>query len=215
MMMKKIVSVVIGSVFFVFFAQSAFAASLSLSPASAEKNVGDSFPVDIVLDTQGVAVNGATAIISYDTEKLQVTDDDSSLTGVNISAGPNLTQVLTNSVDPSAGEIRYDAGNLGASYTGRGVIGTIHFKALSEGLAQVSFVFDSTTTTGTSAVAAASGPDSLLTKVDEANFTILTEGATTTTLPATGAFEDTLLLLAGGGMFLGAGLFFARKALRY
>lgn len=200
----------------VFAVKPAMAASLSLSPASASKNVGDSFTVDVILDTQGVAVKGATAIIDYDTTALQVIDDDSSATGVNITAGPNLTQSLTNTVDTSIGQIRYDAGILGANYTGRGVIATITFEAISEGTTQVSFGFDPSKTTGTSAVAAATGPDNLLTKVDAATFTIDPEGTTTTTpLPATGALEDTLMLIAGGGIFFGAGAFLARKALRY
>jgi hypothetical protein len=196
------------------FTKPAWAASLSLSPATASKNVDDLFAVDIVLDTEGVAVSGATAIIDYDTAKLQVQDDNSSATGVNIEPGANLTQVLTNTVDTSAGQIRYDAGNLGASYTGRGVIATIHFKAIDVGIAQASFVFTSGQTTNTSAVAAASGPTSLLTRVNDGNFTISEVGTTSEPLPATGVVEDTLMVLGVGGAFLMFGLFFAKKALR-
>lgn len=194
------------------FPSSIMAASLSLSPATANKSVGETFAVDIVLDTEGAAASGATAILSYDTAKLQVNDDDSTGTGVNIAGGSNLTQVLTNSVDTSIGQIRYDAGNLGASYTGRGVIATIHFKALSEGTAQVSFVFDPNKTTDTSAVAAASGPTSLLSTVNDGTYSI--GESTGEPLPETGAIEDTLMLLGFGGVFLATGFLFARRAFR-
>ncbi len=54
---------------------AAASASLSLSPATASPNVGDTFAVDIVLDTGGDAASGATALINYDKDKLQVVDD--------------------------------------------------------------------------------------------------------------------------------------------
>lgn len=212
-----IVPLVMGLFFVVVAANptKALAASLSLSPATANKNVNDTFSVDIVLDTEGAAVSGATAIITYDTAKLQVQDDDSSATGVNIAPGANLTQVLTNTVDTSAGKIRYDAGNLGASYTGRGVIATIHFKAISTGTAQASFAFDPNKTTDTSAVAAASGPSNLLTTVNDGSFTISAVGSNAGggSLPTTGVFEDTLMLLGGGGTLLVMSLLIARRAL--
>lgn len=200
---------------FVFFAQPAFAASLSLSPAATTKNVGDSFKVDIVLDTEGEAVSGATAIINYDKTKLAVVDGDTTAAGVNIKGGPNLSQVLTNTVDATIGQIRYDAGNLGAAYTGRGIIGTITFNANSTGLASVSFVFNPSVTTNTSAVAAASGPTNLLETITDGSYTINAGGTTTDedTLVESGVVEDTLMLLFGGFAFLGSGIFLARKAI--
>lgn len=190
---------------------------MSLSPATSDRNVGDVFSVDIVLDTEGAAASGATAIISYDTAKLEVQDDatrtGSCATGVNIKAGTIMGQCIGNAVDTAVGEIRYDAGNLGASYTGRGVLATVRFKALSEGTAQASFVFDPNKTTDTSAVSAASGPTNLLTTVNDGTYTILAAGATPTTpLPATGVVEDTLMLLAGGFVLTGIALVLARKA---
>lgn len=189
---------------------------MSLSPATADEAVGDVFAVDVVLDTEGAGVSGVTAIINYDTAKLQVQDDATGtgtcLDGVNIKSGPNLTSCLTNTVDASAGKIRYDAGNLGASYTGRGVIATIHFKAIAEGSAQASFSFSPSQTTNTSAVAAASGPTNLLTTVNDGSYSIST-GGTSEPLPVTGAFEDTLMLLGGAGGFFLIGLVLFRKSL--
>lgn len=197
--------------------EKALAASLSLSPASASKNNGETFGVDIVLDTEGAAVSGATAIINYDTGKLQVQDDDSNNTGVNIKPGTALSQVLSNSVDTSAGKIRFDAGNLGASYTGRGVLATIQFKAIGSGVAQASFLFNPSSTTNTSQVAAATGPTNLLTKINDGNYTIGGTSSNSTsstqtqqTLPQTGVMENTIAILVGGLGLLGMGMMFGR-----
>ncbi len=195
-------------------AQPAFAAKLALSPASATKNVGNTFNVDIVLDTEGEAVSGATALINYDKAKLEVVGSVKPET-------TNLGQVLTNTINTSTGQIRYDAGNLGSPYTGRSVIATITFKAIATGVAQVNFVFNSGSTTNTSAVAAASGPVNLLSEGDgdggitDANFTINASGATTDTedtLTEAGVVEDTILMLLGGFTFLGIGAFLFTKA---
>lgn len=201
----------------VFTPGTVFAASLSLSPASATKAVGTNFTVDIVLDTDGDAVSGVTAIINYDKDKLAVVDGDSAAAGVNITPGGNLTQVLTNSVNASTGQIRYDAGNLGSPYTGRGTIASINFQAKSVGNAQAAFVFNASSTTNTSAVAAASGPTNLLVdgELNDGNYTITsgTGGGNDDELPQTGVVEDTIMFLTGGLVFLGAGFALIRKAL--
>ena len=191
-----------------------WSASFSLSPASAIKSVGDVFSVDIVLDTGTDAVSGATAILRYDITKLQVQDDDGAAAGIQIKQGAIFNQTpLTNSVDTTAGQVRYDSGSLGSSYTGRGTMATIRFRAMTTGAATVSYVFDPNSTTDTSLVAAASGPTNLLTTVQDGTYTISTASATTTTTPVllpTGAVENTLMVLVGGIIFIALGLFFAR-----
>src|SRR6266498_3604393 len=52
---------------------SAFAATLSLSPASSTVNKNCTFAVDIKLDTQGQDTDGADVILNYDTTKFNVT----------------------------------------------------------------------------------------------------------------------------------------------
>lgn len=195
--------------FFFFFVlpKSTWAASLSLSPATATQAVGGAFSVDIVLDTGGEAVGGATAILTYDTAKLQV--QGSALTvGPIFGAG---IAPFTNTIDATTGTIRYDSGTLGTAYTGRGTLATISFRALAAGTAQVNFTFNPGATTGTSLVAAASGPTNLLTTVNNGTYTI-TAGGTGSTLPPTGAVENTLAVLAAGIAFLGMGIFLVRKA---
>lgn len=193
------------------------ASTLSLSPASAIQNVGDIFSVDVILDSGGDAVSGATAILKYDTTRLQVQDDDSVAAGVQIRQGAIFNQTpLTDTVDTTAGQIRYDSGSLGTSYTGRGVMATVRFKAVAVGVAPVTFVFDSNSTIDTSLVAAASGPTNLLTTVQDGNYTInmaTATGQTPVSLPPTGVVENTLAALGGGIILLAFGLIFGRKAI--
>lgn len=183
------------------------AATLSLSPATATHVVNDTFAVDIILDTGGEAVSGATAMLTFDATKLQVTDDDANTTGVQITNGSIFNQVLTNTSDNSTGTIRLDAGGLGGSgYTGHGTMGTIHFKAIAAGVVAVNFTFE------TSQVAAASGPTNLLTTVNNGSYTINAAGSSSSSsnLPATGALENTIMIVVAGFIFLGFGIFLAR-----
>jgi len=186
------------------------ASTLSLSPAAATKAVNDTFSVDIVVDTGGDAIGGVTAMLSYDTSKLQV--QGSSITPGSIF-GSSIAP-FTNTVDATTnpGQIRYDSGTLGTPYTGRGTLATITFRAIALGTAGVNFIFNPSATTGTSLVAAASGPTNLLTSVQNGTYTVAS-GGTTTVLPATGALENTLIVLGGGLGFLVLGIFLTKKTL--
>ena len=210
-MIRKTATIFLAFLIFVFLTPKGAwaAASLSLSPASSTKAVNDTFSVDIVLDTGGDPVGGATAILTYDTAKLQA--QGASLTpgpifGSSVSPFANTVNATTN-----PGQIRYDSGTLVTPYTGRGTLATITFRAIAVGTAQVNFTFNPSSTTGTSIVAAASGPTNLLTTVNNGTYTITSSGTTTTLLP-TGAVETTLAVLGGGLAFVALGIFLARKA---
>lgn len=191
------------------------AAAFSLSPASnaTPYAVGNTITVDIVLDTGPDAVSGATAIITYDTAKLSVQDDDANTAGVQIKPGTLFNQSpLTNTVDTTTGTIRYDSGSLGTTFTGRGVIATIHFRAIATGSAAVNFVFNPAATTNTSIVAKATGPENLLQTVNNGVYTIGSGGATV--LPNAGVVENALALLGGGLLSIGLSIFFAKRSFR-
>lgn len=216
-MIRKTLTSLVFIAAFVVFARPAFAASLSLSPASATKNVDDTFTVDIVVDADGDSVTGASAIINYDTAKLSVVDGDSNASGVNVQpVTTNFSQVLTNTVNTSTGQIRYDSGILGSSYAGRATIATITFKAISTGVAAANFVFVQNATTNTSAVVG-TGPVNLLDNINNGTYTINEGGSggtggDTEELPVTGVFENTIMMIFGGLTFLVTGLLLARKA---
>lgn len=218
--MRKISKIIIFITVIIFitfiWADKVKAASLSLSPASATKVIGGTLVVDVILDTGSDSVSGATAIIRYDITKLQVVDDDAATAGIQIAQGVIFNQTpLTNSVDTTKGEIRYDSGSLGTSYTGRGTMATIHFKAIAVGAAAATFLFDSASTIDTSIVAAASGPTNLLQTVQDGNYTITATTTTSTSSPlitySTGVVENTLVALFVGILFLGTGWYLAKR----
>ncbi len=188
-----------------FLPRGVLAASLSLSPATVVKSVGDTFTVDIVLDPSPDSVSAVSAIANYDATKV---------TALSIKQGPLFTgETLTNTIDTTAGQIRYDTGNLGTPVTTRGVVATITFRAIAAGSAQASYVFDANATTGTSLVAAASSPTNLLTRVDGAAFTISSSANPAQPLPPTGVVENTIAIFVGGLIFIGSGILLARRAL--
>ena len=186
------------------------AASLSLSPASASKNIGDVFNVDIVVDTGGDPAAGVSAIVNYDNTRL---------TAVQGTAGTVLAGApLTNTINSSTGTIQYDTGNLSNNFTGRGTVATIQFRALAVGSATVNYVFNPNSTVNSSIVAAASSPTNLLTTVNGGVYTIGSGGVTPTPtptpapLPKAGAVENTLIAIGGGFLFLIIGLIFKAGA---
>ncbi len=180
---------------------AANAASLSLSPASGVQAVGSTFTVDIIVDPGTDSVSAASAIVDYDSSRLTALTVTK---GALFNQDPLTNTIGTSATDPTKGEIRYDSGSLGTAVSTRGTMATITFRATAAGSAPVTFVFDPSVTTGTSLVAAASGPTNLLSTVNNAAFTI-SSGATATTttpLPATGAVENTLMAVGGGLFFL-------------
>lgn len=213
--MKKIIKLTLSFLLFLglglVLAPSAQAATFSLSPSTATKNVGVTFTVNIVLDTKGDAVTGATAILTYDTAKLEVVDNDTTQTGIQIKQGTIFNQApLTNTVNTSSGQIRYDSGSLGSTYTGSGTMATITFKTLAAGTAKVDYTFTSGSTTNTSLVAASSpAGTNLLTAVTGGTYTISASvgggGATPAPLPESGLGTPTMFILGLGliGLILG------------
>ncbi len=181
-----------------------FAATLSLSPTSLTQAVGSTFNVDVVLDPKTDSVSAASVIVDYDATKL---------TALAVTQGALFSSApLTNTIDTTKGEIRYDSGSLTSAITTRGVMATIQFRSIAAGSANATILFDPTVTTGTSLVAAASGPTNLLTGVDNGIYTITGTGTVTNTpLPATGAVENTIAIFAGGVIFLSSGIFLARR----
>jgi LPXTG-motif cell wall-anchored protein len=191
-----------------------YAATMSLSPATGNYALGANFNVDVIVDPATDAISAASAIVDFDKTKL---------TAVSVVKGPMftmdpLTNTIGTSTDGTKGEIRFDSGSLGATgTTTRGTLATITFRTIAAGTAAVTFVFDPTLTTGTSLVAAASGPTNLLTTTMGASYTIAASGVTPTTpvmtYPpyATGTFENTVAMIAGSLLLLGSGFFLARK----
>lgn len=118
-------------------------ANLSLQTASTAVKVGDTFSVDMVLDTAGMPIDAVDIFsLHYDPKVLQVVDDNSAVAGVQITPGKILTANGPNMVDAKAGTIKLGQAAVGGTnYTGKGVLATIHFKALAAGNSDLKFDF--------------------------------------------------------------------------
>jgi len=111
----------------------ASAATLSLSPSFKSVDPGETFTVDILLDTEGEAIDGADiTYLKYDQAILQVE---------KVTPGSLMAMTLSNTA--SNGQIQFSQviNGGGVRYNGKGTLATITFKALSGGKAEVKFDF--------------------------------------------------------------------------
>ena len=108
------------------------AASLALSPAAGAYQVGDTFELEVHLDTGGQDVAGVDLLIDYDPGVLRIVDADPALAGVQIRAGSAFSQIHHNAVDVTAGEIRYsaDTGD-GPAFRGQGLAAILPFSVVA------------------------------------------------------------------------------------
>jgi len=147
---------------------------LSLSPVSDRESAGAVFPVRIYLDTKGRAIDGVDISLNYDRANLAVADDGAAA-GVQITPGALLPNTTLNSADQSAGRISFSQTTSGgATFTGSGVLATIYFKALAEGVAPVTFNFVKGRTTDTNV---SLGGADLLDSVINGIYTITSNGS--------------------------------------
>lgn len=175
----KIISSVLVFIFTIVFAvgtlhqgksSAAVTATFALSPSSGSYEVGQTFSVNVLLDTAGNATDGAAVRnINYDTSLLEVQDANASQTGVQVQAGSLYTNTQQNSV--SSGQIivsQTSAG--GTTYTGSGTFVTISFQVLAAGTANVTIDY----TAGSTSDSNVSGGDEgdILSGVTNASFTL-------------------------------------------
>jgi hypothetical protein len=120
-------------------AQKTHAATLSVSPSSSSTSVGQTFTLNILLDTQGQAIDGVDVYsLNYSPSLLQVQDSDAATAGTQISPGSLMTITSANSVNASTGKINFSQiTSGGTTYNGSGVLASVTFKALAVGTASV------------------------------------------------------------------------------
>lgn len=141
-------------------------ARISLDPQTQAVKVGDVFPVDIVLDTGETPTDGVDIYsLHYDPALLAIVDDVSSKNGVQITPGVILPINAANIVDNKQGNLKFSqVAQGGTTYKGRGILATIHFKALGTGTAYLQFDFNKGSTVDSNV--AFRGQDKLSTVVD-------------------------------------------------
>jgi hypothetical protein len=187
------------------------AASLSFSPSSKSVAVGESFTVDILLDTKGAETDAVDAIVLYDSAKLEAT-------------GASLRSLYENKLEENTGVtgkvILRATSSATSGYSGSGTLATITFNCLESGTANVSFEFESGSTTDSNV--ASEGVD-ILGSVSNGAYTITsggiggtgddssTDSGTSTTspeMPETASIGPTILVFGIGFLAIFASLVF-------
>ena len=109
-------------------------------------------------------------VLHYDPLVIQVVDDIPEQEGIQIQAGSILSINAANIVDQSAGTIKFSqVATGGTNFSGRGILATIHFKAVKMGVSNLKFDFKPGSTTDTNV--AYQGQDQLI-QVENAVYSI-------------------------------------------
>lgn len=147
------------------------AATLSVSPSSQTINMGDSFSVTVNLDTQGAQIDGVDLrYLNYNPAILQLEDANASASGVQITPGSLMPMTLANSANTTLGRVTFSQVTAGGNkYIGSGTLVTLTFKALSLGVANITFNYTSGNTTDSNV--ASQGSD-ILTAVINGSYTV-------------------------------------------
>ncbi len=180
----------------------------SLSPTVKEVDVGESFNLDVNIDTGGNNCTGADAIVSYDPDLLEVTATQEG------SFFPTTTIVTT-----TAGEVSiYGVADSGDPETGSGTLATITFQGQKAGTANVSFTCQEDSSNDSNINDTADediivcsenvSGSYVISETSSSEATATPTTATTTDLPESGFMGPTLLFLGGGILLtiLGFGL---------
>ena len=118
------------------------AASLSLSPSFGTHETGDTFTVDLKVDTGGEGAMTVDSVIKFDSTRLEVS---------SVSAGSFMTD-MQKSLDNGTGSLtiyNFSSQPL-TSAVGGGVLASIVFKAKAAGTASVTFVCEAGAATDSS-----------------------------------------------------------------
>lgn len=142
------------------------AATLYLNPQTKTVALGEQFKVDIILDTANGPIDGVDVYaLHYDPSILEVVDDIPDQQGTQIQPGTIIPANAANIVEESTGMIKFSQITFGGTnFTGKGILATIHFKAVRAGTAYLKFDFSKGSTTDTNA--AYGGKDQLARVID-------------------------------------------------
>lgn len=121
---------------FFFTPKAASAATMSITPSSGEFNVGDTFQVSVIVDTEGQAINTVEASLVFPADRLQI---------VSPTAGTSIINIYTTPprFDNRTGQIDVAGGMPGGVTTSKGLITTLTFRARTNGTANIRFLDNS------------------------------------------------------------------------
>lgn len=147
------------------------AVGLTISPPSQNIQNGQTFSVDINLDTGSDSVDGVDIFyLRYNPNILQVQDSDLSLAGVQITPGNILPLTLINTANNGNGTVQFSQVSSGGNtYKGSGRLATVTFRAIANGNSNISIDFSQG---GTSDSNVAGGGAEKLNSVSGASVTV-------------------------------------------
>lgn len=97
-------------------ALAAHGATLSLSPSAGSYSVGSVIPINILLDTQGVEIDGVDIhYLRFNPALFQIQDDNPSLAGIQITPGNLMPTTTYNNVNEAQGLIDFSQITAGGS----------------------------------------------------------------------------------------------------
>lgn len=135
-MYRKLTAFLIATVFFGLSPASAYAATLSIAPATGQINKGCDVTFTIELDTQGSQTDGTDVILSYDPAKMTIAQTD-------ITNGKIYADYPGNSVDATAGKISVSGiAQVSQAFSGKGTFATLKFKVASAATGNAGLKFD-------------------------------------------------------------------------
>lgn len=118
-------------------------ATLELVPGSGTFKIGEIFEIKIILDTKGERADGVDIhYLNFDPNLLEVQDQDSPKSGVQIEPGSLFPNTMINKVDNFSGKIEFSQiSSPGNTFQGKGTLAKIKFKVLDSGTGSVYFDF--------------------------------------------------------------------------
>lgn len=113
-----------------------YPATISFKTASNQYQVGETFGVDVIIDTGGTDAIGADVFFAYNPSKMQVNNISES--GIMFTNYPQMDNTI---ISPNDGRISIGGYSLDQPFNGKGEFATVTFTAVSEGLTNLSFYF--------------------------------------------------------------------------
>lgn len=214
--MKKIVAVLFSLLFLLpTHVYGAGSATLSLSPISGSKQVNNVFTVEVHVNTAGVAVNTIKSYLTFDPAVLTV--NTISTTG---SVATFFTETDSDNVN---GTIHITGAASGTGYTGaNGLVATINFQAKGSGTSTLTFtsdskIFSNADNSDILNFAGLTNGSYVVSGTAAATPTPVSTGSSlvssSSALPQSGSFSDTLMLFSIGLLLLLAGVSIANPHL--
>ncbi|GEM_PF-4077926 len=111
----------------------AVSSTLFLSPSGGSFHTGDIFTVDVMVDTQGNAVNAVAAYLSYSSDLLEVVSVETAGSPMEIIVERNY----------GLGRVEVLGGSPTPGFAGAHRVATMEFRAISAGIASLEFLPDS------------------------------------------------------------------------